>query len=309
MKVEYKNKVINLPDFLIVGAQKSATTTLYKNLQLNSKIFMPNIKELNFFAYNHNDKEIKFYKNLDLGPNFMFVTDEDDYFKLFNNNSDDCCGECSINYLNRYKKTIKKIKKIYGNQYSKLKIIISLRNPIERSFSHWMMNARDEIEKYNFEKAVSQNIDDGVPTQEYRNYIGNSLYSDSVKYFIENFDNVHVLYYDDISNNLLNEINKILEFLNLDKISNINNTKYNVSGIPNNKMIYNLVFKNYLFKNTMKKLISGRIKDYIKNKVRNSMIKDNIDIEIKTKLKQYFLNDIQILSDLLKKDLVEMWLK
>ena len=59
----------------------------------------------------------------------------------------------------------------------------------------------------------------------------------------------------------------------------------------------------------MKKLIPGKIKDYIKNKVRNSMIKDNIDIEIKTKLKQYFLNDIQILSDLLKKDLVEMWLK
>ena len=97
--------------------------------------------------------------------------------------------------------------------------------------------------------------------------------------------------------------------MNLDKISNINNTKYNVSGIPNNKMIYNLVFKNYLFKNTMKKLIPGKIKDYIKNKVRNNMIKDNIDTEIKTKLKQYFLNDIQILSDLLKKDLVEMWLK
>ena len=40
MKVEYKNKVINLPDFLIVGAQKSATTTLYKNLQLNSCLQM-----------------------------------------------------------------------------------------------------------------------------------------------------------------------------------------------------------------------------------------------------------------------------
>ena len=59
----------------------------------------------------------------------------------------------------------------------------------------------------------------------------------------------------------------------------------------------------------MKKLIPEKIKDYIKNKVRNNMIKDNIDIEIKTKLKQYFFNDIQILSDLLKKDLVEMWLK
>ena len=106
---------------------------------------------------------------------------------------------------------------------------------------------------------MSQNIDDGVPPLEYRNYIGNSLYSDSVKDFIENFDNVHVLYYDDISNNLLNEINKILEFLNLDKISNINNTKYNVSGIPKNKMIYYLVFKNYLFKNTMKKLIPVKI--------------------------------------------------
>ena len=39
------------------------------------------------------------------------------------------------------------------------------------------------------------------------------------------------------------------------------------------------------------------------------MIKDKIDIELKTKLKKYFLSDIKILSDLLKKDLVEMWLR
>ena len=309
MKVVYKNKVINLPDFLIVGAQKSATTTIYKNLQLNPEIFMPDIKELNFFAYNHDDQEIKFYKNLNLGPNFRFVTNEDDYFHLFNNHSNDCCGECSVNYLSRYKKTIKKIKKIYGNQYNKLKIIISLRNPIERSFSHWMMNSRDEIEKYNFEKAMSQNIDDDLSKVEYRNYLGNSLYSDSVKDFIENFDNVHILYYDDISNNLLNEVNKILEFLNLDRISNINNAKYNVSGKPNNKIIYYLVFKNYLFKDTIKKFIPEKIKNLIKNRIRNKMIKDKIDIELKTKLKKYFLSDIKILSDLLKKDLVEMWLR
>ena len=55
MEINYKNKNINLPDFIIVGAQKSATTSIYKNLINNSNIYMPEIKEINFFAYDNND--------------------------------------------------------------------------------------------------------------------------------------------------------------------------------------------------------------------------------------------------------------
>jgi len=41
----------NLPDFLIVGAAKAGTTSLYKYLDLNDSICMSKIKEPKFFLF------------------------------------------------------------------------------------------------------------------------------------------------------------------------------------------------------------------------------------------------------------------
>ena len=40
-----------LPDFLIIGAGKSGTTTLEHYLKQHPEIFLPEVKEPNFFAY------------------------------------------------------------------------------------------------------------------------------------------------------------------------------------------------------------------------------------------------------------------
>ena len=41
-------------DFLIVGAQKAGTTSLYEYLSRHSNIYMPNLKELNYFSNDEN---------------------------------------------------------------------------------------------------------------------------------------------------------------------------------------------------------------------------------------------------------------
>ena len=109
MKVNYNNTIINLPDFLIVGAQKSATTTMYKNLKNNSSIYMPEIKEVNFFAYQKNDIRLNQYKKYNLGDNFKIITNEFEYFNLFNieNCDNKILGECSVNYIDSNKQLIK----------------------------------------------------------------------------------------------------------------------------------------------------------------------------------------------------------
>ena len=156
MKINLNN---NLPDFLIVGAQKSATTTLYKILNSNNSIFMPDIKEVNFFAYNEYDDELNAYAKYNFGNHFKIITKPEEYLNLFSNaRSNQIIGESSVNYLFRYHQTIKKIKKYYKEEHKKIKIIISLRNPVDRAFSSWVMNVRDNREKMSFEEAIECNL-------------------------------------------------------------------------------------------------------------------------------------------------------
>ena len=55
MLVNYNNKKICLPDFMIVGAAKSGTSSLFYYLNQHSKIFIPKIKEPWFFHLHGKD--------------------------------------------------------------------------------------------------------------------------------------------------------------------------------------------------------------------------------------------------------------
>ena len=51
MKISYENQNIDLPDFLIVGAARSGTSSLYFYLREHPEIFMPEFKEPHFFSF------------------------------------------------------------------------------------------------------------------------------------------------------------------------------------------------------------------------------------------------------------------
>jgi len=51
MKVIYRNKELRLPDFLIIGAARSGTSSLYFYLREHPEIFMPAFKEPHFFSF------------------------------------------------------------------------------------------------------------------------------------------------------------------------------------------------------------------------------------------------------------------
>ena len=106
-------------DFIGVGAQKSGTSWIYACLYEHPEICAP-IKEIHYFSRERNFKKgIEWYKNI-------FNTCKKGQLK----------GEFSTTYLYDGK-TPDRIKKEFPNT----KIIISLRNPVDRAFSHY----RNEI--------------------------------------------------------------------------------------------------------------------------------------------------------------------
>lgn len=70
------------PDFLIIGAAKSGTTSLYFYLQQHPRIFLPIIKEPFFFAFENHDLSSYHYHGNMKGA-LDAVTNSDDYQELF----------------------------------------------------------------------------------------------------------------------------------------------------------------------------------------------------------------------------------
>jgi len=115
-----KPKLGRTPDFIIIGAMKSATSTLHKQLSAQSGIFMSTPKEPNFFS----DDPI-YRRGLDW------------YKGLFREaEADDICGESSTHYtkLPDYPETLQRLKSAIANP----KLIYVMRHPVERLISHYM---------------------------------------------------------------------------------------------------------------------------------------------------------------------------
>ena len=108
----------NFPDFLGIGAQKSGTTWLYKNLKEHPEIFLPQTKEIHFFDW-------YFYKSINWYCSYF--RDAKRYQKK---------GEITPCYSTLSEEKIKAIQEMNP----KLKIILLLRNPIERAWSQAVMN-------------------------------------------------------------------------------------------------------------------------------------------------------------------------
>ena len=103
------------PDFIIVGAPKCGTTSMYHYLCQHDQIFMPDYKEPHYFG-----KDLK--KRSD-----EFIDNEDEYLNLFKDaKPDQKIGEASTFYL--YSKSAPMEIKEYNPD---AKIIIMLRNPID----------------------------------------------------------------------------------------------------------------------------------------------------------------------------------
>jgi len=200
MIVSIERKEHKLPDFLIVGAPRSGTTTLYNCLSQHRYIYMPPEKEPTFFlAWG----EAPFYKDPRYRREASHIVHEvDEYLRLFRAARDsDVIGEASALYLYGHRTVIPNIKKMYGGKFSRVKIIISLRNPVDRAWSHYWMKRSHLEEMFDFADAT----DPGTVRSRLESQlipslddIGMGKYNDAVDAYRNDFPDVKILLFDDI---------------------------------------------------------------------------------------------------------------
>jgi len=120
------------PNFFIVGAPRSGSTSLYEYLRNTKGVYMPLNKEPHYF---HNDSFPP--ENSPTNPS-PIIREKKKYLQLFNGVKDEkAIGEGSTTYF-----WYTDSSKLIHDKIPDAKIIILLRDPVERAFSHFLWNSR-----------------------------------------------------------------------------------------------------------------------------------------------------------------------
>lgn len=208
----------NPVDFIVVGAQKSATTSLFKYLSEHPNIYMPPEKEINFFSDN-----AKFSQGVKW------------YFREYFNSADLSliCGEASPNYM-CYDYVPKRIHRIFPE----IKLIAILRNPIERAYSHYRMAVRKKIEDRPFDVCIRHLIERGNVSDDFRNeeieFITFGEYGRILSKYLEFFpkNKLFLIFMENLVNEPVKYMRDIFNFLGVSTefYSNIFGKKFHPGG-------------------------------------------------------------------------------
>ena len=178
-----------LPDFIIIGAMKSATSTLHNQLSAQPGIFMSTPKEPNFFS----DDEI-----YNQGLNW--------YTALFSDaDTEQICGESSTHYtkLPDYPETIQRLKAAIPQP----KLIYVMRHPIDRLVSHYMHQWSEGVISCDINQAIDR----------YPELIDYSCYGMQITPYFEAFGSKSVLplFFEGLKANKNKTLNRVGEFIGL----------------------------------------------------------------------------------------------
>lgn len=219
----------NFPDFLIIGAAKCGTTALHNYLGQHPQVFMTEVKEPRFFLVYNNElqKQINIKDNRSI---FNKYDSFDKYASLFANAADKVKGESSPQYL-AYPHCSAAIKSLKPE----MKLIVILRNPVERAYSQFIMHKNWRIEPKSFEEAVFDELKGKrrqLPID--MQYLKCGLYYQQLLPYFDCFSlaSFLILKHEDLKFNPQETLRKIFIFLGVEPDFKVDFTgKHNVSMI------------------------------------------------------------------------------
>jgi len=278
------------PNFFIVGASKSGTTSLYAYLNENPEVYMSPIKEPRYF---HNFIHETYLKR---------IKETSKYLRLFKKvRNEKAIGEASPTYLFD-PDSPKLIKKAVPHA----RIIIILRDPVKRSFSHYLMHKNNGRETESFYQVIQRGIKREKNSKEYNPCLDRGLYFNQVSRYFEIFgrDKVKVLIFEEFIKDPKKTIKEILDFLDVKSeiLSKILKT-YNVYREPTGKAAKLILKSSTIDKiavSLIPQSIRRRLKETITEKPKEKPIMTEMD---RLSLESFYYQDVKNLQNLLQRRL------
>lgn len=207
-----------LPNFLILGAAKSGTTSLYHYVGQHPDVCLSQPKEPLFFESEY-ERGLGFYWER--------------YFE-------ECSGQSAIGEARVYNLYLPYVPQRIRDSLPQARFIAVLRDPVDRAYSHWWHRYTRRIERLSFEAAVADNLETlragprfegnsgarewqrglfrNMNGTRYRTYVDLGYYAEQLGRYLERFpsERLKVILYEDLVRDPAAVAREVWAFLGVD---------------------------------------------------------------------------------------------
>lgn len=276
------------PDFIGVGGEKTASTWIYQCLCEHPAICGVNVKEISYFD------TVKLINQPKRTRSRYEVEGLDPYLAYFSHCSpEQVTGEFTATYLHDIK-----VASILAKEFPDVKILISLRNPIDRTFSMWQgLRAEDQRPFGSFEHALQLEPE----------FLRRSYYHEYVQLYFDHFprEQIHIVLYDDVLRDPVTTIQNVFAFLGADNTFVPQNAAHKTRSAEtkriqdeSDRLQHSLIGR--FAKTTLK---SFGLAEFSKKIYLRTRKREVLSPQQRKKLHGIFEHDIEKLSTLLERDL------
>ena len=217
----FRRHKVDQVNFVVAGVQKAGTTALHDFLAQHPHVALLRDQALHFF-----DKEEHF------GSSRAGPFTEPDYDALLENFDSGwrwrVAGEVTADYL-YYPRALERIARYNPD----MKVIVSLRNPVERAFSQWNMRREKGQEPLEFIDALKRDEEIGIWKGPRGNaYLARSLYVPQLEKVFQLFprERVFIIKYENFRTDPFPLLDRMFDFLGVPRKSGLKNEQRNVGS-------------------------------------------------------------------------------
>jgi hypothetical protein len=299
---------MSFPDFIIAGGAKCGTTALHQWLRTHPQIRMPD-RELNFFSMLGQP-----YKRTPAMERVV-VPNLDAYRAAFPAEvSGHVIGEKSVSYLyaESVDTTITNIRQFHPKAET-LKIVILLRDPVQRAYSQYLANVSNKMESLAFAAAIAawnERRLQQLPPQ--FDYLGMSRYAKPVAAYMRAFRDIRIYFFEDLIRNPAGMVSELFRFLGVNPAWHPPNlgSNPNPGQIPRSvtrDRLHTLARRNRFVHLIMKSVPGSSRKVLLRRACKWAYTKPPLAASLEADLRPYFIDDLRTVERLLNRPVPPTW--
>ena len=275
------------PDFIIAGVAKAGTTSLYNYLGEHPEVGLSSKKELNFFAYEDPQIHAGWPK---LG---FAATTWERYVALFPDSSDSVAvGEASPIYFES-----EVAPRAISERLPNVKIIISLRNPVERAYSAYLMHVRFGHRPLTDAELVASD----------ERFIVGSYYAEKLQRYFDLFrrDQLAVVLFDDLvarPQEVMRELYSFLGVADADFVPDLSR-RHNEGYLPRSRLLGRLV-SSHIVMDRITPAMPAWMRRFGQRLARTKAVEaPRMSDEVRLSLQHRFRDDVEATGKMIGRDL------
>jgi Sulfotransferase family len=290
--------VTDAPDFLVIGAARCGTTALTSFLAEHPDVFVSTPKEPHFLAFPEGAPRFLGVGDDDL-INRAVVRDEQGWRDLFRGRPEPRRGEGSVTTLAYPGASIPAIERYCAPG---CRLVVMLRDPVDRAFSSWLYLRSRGHDAGSFEECLAA---EETRTREGWSHMWQlarlSRYAEQLAPFVDAFgDRLLVVVQEEFAADPRGGLRRVLDFLEVDPDVDIDPTRpINAAGLPRSRAVTSAL--NAVRRSpALRRLVTAAVPHRQRERIRTASVdRTTVDPATRARLAALLADDVRRLEDLL----------